>query len=254
MTDRPNPIAVAQRLAKQEPPRRFYKTASAGPYLDGFAVLLDGKVAKTPSRNALAVPDHGLAEALAAEWQAQGERLDPATMPLTRIVNAAIDGVAGEMAAVRAEIVRYSGSDLICYRAEEPQSLVEAQSAAWDPLVAWAREALGARLQLAAGIVHVKQDESVLAAVDRALEPLGALALAAVHTATTLTGSAIIALAVLHGRLSIDDAWAVAHVDEDWQMRQWGADETALATRARRRREMDAAGLIMAARARNRAL
>jgi chaperone required for assembly of F1-ATPase len=239
-------MSAAQRLAKPEPPRRFYKAASAGPHGNGFAVLLDGKVAKTPLRNPLAVSGETLARALAAEWEAQGERLDPAAMPLTRIVNAAIDGVAGEMPGVRAEIVKYAGSDLICYRAEEPPSLVDAQSTAWDPVVAWAREALGLRLQLAAGIMHVKQDQSVLDAVEGALAPLDPLTLAAVHTMTTLTGSAMIALAVLRGRLSADEAWAAAHVDEDWQMRQWGADENALATRALRKREMDAAGLILA--------
>ena len=245
MTDKPDPMAAARRPARPAPPRRFYKTAAVGTHSNGFAVLLDGKVAKTPSRNPLAVTDRTIAEALAAEWEAQGERLDPASMPLTRIVNAAVDGVAGEMAAVRAEVVRYAGTDLICYRAEAPQPLVDAQSAAWDPLVAWAREALGARLHLATGIVHVKQDEAVLAAVDRALTPLDAFALAAVHTATTLTGSAIVALALFLGRLSVDEAWAAAHVDEDWQMRQWGSDEAIFATRARRKREMDAAGLML---------
>ena len=142
-------------------------------------------------------PSARIAEALAAEWEAQGERIDPATMPLTRIVNAAIDRVAGEMAAVRADIVKYAGSDLICYRAEGPQSLIEAQDAAWAPLIAWAREALGARFVLAGGVVHVAQDAASLAAIDAALAPLDALRLAALHTATTLTGSAVIALALL---------------------------------------------------------
>ena len=245
MTDKPHPMAAARRPSRPEPPRRFYKTALVGIHANGFAVLLDGKVAKTPSRNPLAVAERPVAEALAAEWEAQAERLDPASMPLTRIANAAIDGVAVTMAAVRADVVRYAGTDLICYRAEGPQSLVDAQSAAWDPIVAWAREALGARLHLATGIVHVKQDDAVLAAVDLALAPLDSLALAAVHTATTLTGSAIVAIAVLRGRLSVDEACYAAHVDEDWQMRQWGSDEAVLATRARRKREIDAAGLIL---------
>ncbi|MEX0696992.1 MAG: ATP12 family protein [Dongiaceae bacterium] len=245
MSDKPNPIATAQRLARPEPPRRFYKTAAAGPHVAGFAVLLDGKVALTPARNPLAVADRRVTEALAAEWQAQGKRLDPAEMPLTRVVNAAIDRVAGEMDAVRAEIVKYAGTDLICYRAEGPQSLIAAQAAAWEPLVAWARNALGARLALAEGIVHVAQDDSALAAVDAALQPLDALSLAALSTITALTGSAVIALAVLKVRLTVDEAWAAAHVDEDWQMGHWGTDEAALARRAARRREMDAAGLIL---------
>ena len=200
MTDKPNPMATAQRLARPETPRRFYKKAEAGALGDAFAVLLDGKVAKTPGRKPLAVPQRPLAEALAAEWEAQGERLEPASMPLTRIVNAAIDRVTGEMAAVRADVVKYAGTDLICYRAEGPQSLVDAQEAAWAPLIAWAREALGARFILAAGIVHVKQDASALTAIDHALQPLDALSLAALHTVTTLTGSAVIALALQRGQ------------------------------------------------------
>jgi chaperone required for assembly of F1-ATPase len=245
VSDKPNPIATAQRLARPEPPRRFYKTAAAGPHAAGFAVLLDGKAALTPARKPLAVADRRVAEALAAEWEAQGERLDPAAMPLTRIVNAAIDRVAGETDAVRAEIVKYAGTDLICYRAEGPASLVAAQAAAWDPLIAWAQEALGVRLTLAEGIVHVAQDESALVAIDAALQPLDALSLAALSTITALTGSAVIALAVLKGRLKVDEAWAAAHVDEDWQLAHWGTDEAALARRAARRREIDAARLIL---------
>jgi chaperone required for assembly of F1-ATPase len=140
-----------------------------------------------------------------------------------------------------------NGSDLICYRAGGPASLLAAQSAAWDPLVAWAREGLGARFRLAAGVVHVAQDDRALAAVDAALASLDPLGLAAVHTVTTLTGSAVIALAVLKARLTIDEAWAAAHVDEDWQMGQWGSDETSLARRAARRRDMGAAGAILEA-------
>ncbi len=230
MSDRPaKPIAVSQRLARQELPRRFYKTVTVGPHEGGFVVKLDGKLARTPGRNPLVVAGRAVAEALAAEWAGQGERIDPATMPLTRIVNAAIDRVAGEMAAVRAEIVKYAGSDLLCYRGEGPSALVEAEEAAWGPVLAWAREALGARFILAEGVVAVAQPEESLAAVATALSDLDPLKLAAVHVATTLTGSALIALAVLHGRLTAEAAWAAAHVDEDWQMEQWGRDEIALA-------------------------
>jgi chaperone required for assembly of F1-ATPase len=149
------------------------------------------------------------------------------------------------MQGVRAEIVKYAGTDLICYRADGPGSLVASQAAAWDPLVAWARDALGARVTLGEGIVHVPQDEASLLVIDAVLAPLDALALTALSTITTLAGSAVIALAVLKKRLTVDEAWAAAHVDEDWQMGQWGTDEAALARRAARRREMDAAGLIL---------
>jgi chaperone required for assembly of F1-ATPase len=248
MTDpRTNPIAAAQRLARKQPPRRFYEEATVAPSEGGFSLLLDGRLARTPGRRPMVFASEAVAGALAAEWAAQGEFLDPAAMPLTRIVNAAIDRVAGEMAAVSAEIVAYALSDLVCYRAEGPQSLIEAEAAAWSPLVAWAHEALGARLMLAEGIVPVAQDASVAEAVERALAPLDALALAALSTATTLTGSAIIALALAHGRLEPEGAWIAAHVDENWQMSQWGTDEAVLAQRQARWRELEAAALILAA-------
>jgi chaperone required for assembly of F1-ATPase len=238
-------MQVAQRGQRPELPRRFYKTAAAGPHEGGFALFLDGRAVKTPGRRVLAVPRAALAEALAAEWGGQGERIEPATMPLTRIANAALDHVADAMPAVRAEIVKYAGSDLICYRAEAPQTLADRQAAVWDPLVRWAREALGAPLVLAAGVVHVAQAEASLAAVDGAVAALGALELAAASTVTTLTGSAIIALAMARGRLSAEEAWAASLIDEDWEISQWGEDETAMKARAFRWREMAAAGLIL---------
>ncbi len=246
VSDKPSgAMAAAQRLARQELPRRFYKVAALAPHSGGFAVTLDGRQAKTPGRNPLVVADEAVAEALAAEWQAQGERIDPAAMPLTRIVNSAIDRVAREMEPVRAEIVKYAGSDLVCYRGEGPQSLVDAQQAAWAPVLAWAEAALGARFVLAEGIIAVEQPAESLKAVAVALADLDPLRLAAVHVVTTLTGSALIALCVLSGGLDPEKAWAAAHVDEDWQMEQWGRDEMALARRSARWREMQAAALIL---------
>src|SRR5262249_47013193 len=154
--------------------------------------------------------------------------IDPATMPLTRIANAAIDRVAAEAEAVRADIVRYAGSDLVCYRADGPASLVTAQEKAWAPILAFARETLAARFVLAEGVLHVGQTEEARAAVARAVLPFDPLALAALHTVTTLTGSALIALALARGAISAKAAWQAAHVDEDWQMRQWGEDALAL--------------------------
>jgi chaperone required for assembly of F1-ATPase len=246
--DKPaDPVQTAQRLARQELPRRFYKTAAVLPREGGFVLTLDGKPARTPGRNPIVVVPEAVAAALAAEWQAQGERIDPATMPLTRIVHSAIDRVSREMEPVRAEIVKYAGSDLTCYRAGEPASLVEAQAAAWGPLLAWARAALGAGFVLAEGIVAVDQPAESLDAVAAALSDLDPLRLAAVHVVTTLTGSALIGLAVLRGALSPEEAWAAGHVDEDWQMEQWGRDTMALSRRAARWREMQAAALILRA-------
>jgi chaperone required for assembly of F1-ATPase len=247
MEEPSDPTANARRLARRELPRRFYKAVAVVPHAGGFAVTLDDRLAKTPGGKPLAVPQRALADTLAAEWALQAETIDPATMPLTRLVNAAFDRVAGDMAAVRAEIVRYAGSDLICYRAASPAGLVAAQERQWAPLVAWAAEAFGVRLRLATGVVHVAQDRHLAEAVAKAVAPLDALTLAAVNLAMTLTGSAIIALAVTKGRLAPDAAWAAAHVDEDWQISQWGADETALAVRAARRRDFDAAARVLAA-------
>lgn len=240
------PVRTSQRLARPELPKRFYKAATAGPLADGYALLLDGRVVKTPARRSMAVAERPVAEALAAEWQAQGERIDPATMPLTRIVNATIDHVAGAMPAVRAEIVKYAGTDLICYRAEAPQSLAETQASAWDPLVGWARAELGAPLIVTKGVIHVPQPEIALAAVARALERYEPLNLASISTVTSLTGSAVIALGLARGRLSPQEAWDAALIDEEWQMRLWGRDETAAVARAFRWREMQAAALILA--------
>jgi chaperone required for assembly of F1-ATPase len=247
VSDDPHPVATSQRLMRPELPKRFYTTVEVAERDGGWALLLDGKGVRTPARNPLTVKHRAVADAMAAEWAAQGERVDPATMPVTRIANVAIDRVAGEMAAVRGEIARYAGSDLICYRAEGPDSLIAAQEKAWGPLIAWARTALGARLVLAGGIVHAAQDPATLAAVEAALAPHDALALAALATITTLTGSAIIALAAAAGDLAPEAAWQAAHVDEDWQAERWGRDEEAARARASRWRDMAAAALVIGA-------
>jgi chaperone required for assembly of F1-ATPase len=239
--------AAVRRGSRRELPRRFYAEAKAEPHGDAYALKLDGRLAMTPAKRPLAVASRPVANALAGEWASQGERIDSASMPITRIVNSAIDGVAAEMPAVRAEIVSHAASDLLCYRADAPPGLVEAQDAAWSPLLAWAKEALGARFILAEGVMPVKQDGETLAAIARAIEGFGPLALAALHTITTLTGSAIVALALARGRITPDEAWAVAHVDEDWQMKQWGTDAAAASRRSARRREFDAAATILAA-------
>ena len=242
----PDPLAAARHIGRPPQPRRTYKEASVGPHESGFAVLLDGHIAKTPAGNPLALTHQTLALALAAEWGAQGERLDPASMPLTRIVNSAFDAVASQMKSVRADIARHGQNDLICYRADGPDDLVARQEAQWSPLMAFAHEKFVARFVLAKGIVHVAQDPRTLAAIDQALEGYGALSLAAMHTVTTLTGSVVIALAVAHDRLTVEAAWVAANVDEDWQVSQWGEDDLALETRAFRWREMEAAGVVLA--------
>ncbi|MEO8668116.1 MAG: ATP12 family protein [Bauldia sp.] len=244
MSEEPrDPIDAAR--AKRALPKRFYTQAAALPVDGGFAVALDARIAKTPAGKGLTVESLALATALAAEWQAQTEVIDPGSMPLTRLLNAALDRVAGEMAAVRTDIVAYAGSDLICYRADGPQALVEEQEAAWGPIVRWAGDALGARFRLAEGVMPLTQEPAAIEAIGKAIEPFDALGLAALHTATTLTGSAILALALAGGRLSVAEAWTAAHVDEDWQMSQWGVDEVAMARREGRFRDIEAAALIL---------
>lgn len=242
-----DPMKAAQSARRGALPRRFYREAQAEWRGDHWHLLLDGKAAKTPKRLALAVTDRAVAEALAAEWSAQADILDPLHMPLTRLVNAALDGVADEAEAVRADIARYAGTDLICYRATSPAELAERQARIWDPVLDWAEAALGVRLKTAAGIVHVTQADGELARIAAAVANVPSpVPLAALSAVTTLGGSAMIALALAHRALSPDEAWAAAHVDEHYQAEVWGADEEAVQRQRYRRREFDAAALALA--------
>ena len=245
MSDDESAMDAAQRLAKPALPKRFYKRAEAVPHEAGFAVVLDGRVTRTPAKNYLAVARKDVADAMAAEWDAQETEIDPGAMPLTRLVNSAIDRVAAEMPAVREDIVRHAGSDLMLYRAEGPRPLVAQEEKLWGPILAASETALGARFVLAEGIVPVEQDAATLAAVARAVEPLDPLQLAALHSMTTLTGSALIALAYARGEVTADEAGAASHADEDWQASHWGEDAEAAARRAKRWEEMRVAALVL---------
>jgi chaperone required for assembly of F1-ATPase len=245
-----DPTESARRSMRPNLRARFYKEASVGEAADGFAVLLDGRPVRTPARRPLAAPVRALALALAAEWDAQQDKVDPAVMPLTRLANSIIDGVAPSPGPVADEIEQYLRSDLLLYRAAEPAGLVEAQRRHWNPVLDWARDSLGARFVLAEGVIHVAQPEAAVAAAAAAI-PKGAdiaeaLRLGALSVVTTLTGSALLALALAAGRLSTDDAWAAAHVDEDWNMSFWGRDELALQRRNYRFAEMAAAAMVLA--------
>jgi len=246
-----DPVEMARRDLKKGLPKRFYKETGTAAEGEGFALVLDGRPALTPARNRLAVPSQALAQAMADEWSAQGEFIEPSSVPVTRIVNSAVDGVASQMEAVTAEVAKYAESDLICYRAGTPQNLVAEQAAAWDPVLAWAREAHGARFILAEGVMYATQPEPAVTAVRKAIDKAvgkdnaAALRLAALHTVTTLTGSALLGLAVAQGHLSPAEAWRLAHVDEDFQMRAWGEDTEALARRTQRWTQMDAAGRML---------
>jgi chaperone required for assembly of F1-ATPase len=229
--------------------KRFYKSVTvakpqgAGP---AYGILLDGKAVRTPAKVLLAVPTESLAEAIAGEWEDQGEHIDPEAMPLTRLVNSVLDGVRGRENEVRAEIVKYAASDLLCYRASEPDALVRRQSELWDPILAWSHDRLGARLAVAEGLMPFTQSEATRSAIAKALEEFDTFMLGALHVMTTLMGSASLALAHAHGRLSAGAAWEAAHVDEDWQISQWGEDAEANARRRQRWIEMLAASRLLA--------
>lgn len=247
-SERPDPVKAAQAGMKTPLPRRFYREAGIAQRGSLFQLELDGRGARTPARNPLAVASRAVAEAIAEEWRAQRDSIDPSTMPLTRLVNVALDGVARDPDAVRDEVARYAGSDLVCYRALEPESLAARQNAAWDPVAAWSREALGAPLRLAAGIVHVAQDEASLARIREAVAAVPApLALAGLASVTSLTGSALLALALARGFLDPAAAWDAAHVDETFQADIWGRDKEAQARLDNRRRDFDAAAFLLAA-------
>lgn len=217
--------------------KRFYKNATVTDAGGSFAILLDGRGIKTPARSALAVPTRALAEAIADEWRAQGEKIDPRSMPLTGLANAALDSVAPAPTAFAAELARYAESDLLLYRAGDPASLVEAEAAAWDPLLAWAQARFDVRFTLATGIIHRAQPPETVHRLAAAVSALDAFRLAGLSPLVTIGGSLIAALAVLECELTADPAFDATHLDERWQAERWGED--ALATRARDRRRED---------------
>ena len=239
-----DPTEAARRAVRPTLRKRFFQNAGVAGTPEGFAVTLDGRPVKTPARRALAAPTRALGAALAAEWDAQADVIDPANMPLTRLANTIIDGVAAAAPAIAAEIEKYLGSDLVCYRAEGPHRLVVRQAHQWDPILAFAREALGARFEITHGVRFVAQPAAAIAAARRAI-PDEPWRLGAVHAVMTLTGSALIALAFARRAVTLDAAWAAAHVDEDWNMEQWGRDELALERRAARLAEMQAAARVL---------
>ena len=230
-------------------PKRFYKVAGFEPVpgKSAWRIVLDGRPVKTPGKQGLELPTAELADAIAQEWQAQGELIDPAHMRMTTLAFTAIDGVRGKEAAVAAEIVSYAGTDLVCYRATGPDRLVAQQAAAWEPILAWAKKDLGAQFIATAGLVHATQSAAALGRVAAVTKPCGPFELAALSVMTSLTGSALLALAVLRGHMTADAAWTAAHVDEDWQIAQWGVDAEAIKRRAYRLAEVRAADFVLKA-------
>lgn len=242
-----DPVARSQELMRTPLPKRFYEKAEIAETEGGFTVHLDGRPVKTPARVALLLPTSEAAEIVAEEFRAQEKVIDPAKMPATRLVNTAIDGIAQDPQAVLEDILRFSGTDMICYRAASPKELVERQTAQWDPLIDWA-EGLGARFALAEGVMHVEQSREAITAFGVHLSAFNnPIALACLHTMTTLTGSALIALAIAKGEITVEDGWNRAHLDEDWTIEHWGDDAEAQARRAKRHIEMTVSARMLQA-------
>lgn len=236
-------IARADRPAL---PKRFYQNVNAELRDGAYALLLDGRSARTPGRAPLAVPNASIADLLVQEWQQQVEVINPATMPMTRLVNSVIDGVSQTQAEVAAEIVKFAGSDLLCYRANSPDRLVNRQTTLWDPILAWARETLKARFVLSEGVMFVSQPAETIAAIDRAVKAQQSpYALGGLHVLTSLSGSALIALALAYKYFTFDEAWLAAHVDEDVQAEIWGTDDEARVRRENRYRDFVAAAKLV---------
>jgi len=239
-----DPEEAVRRTTRGPRRTRFYAHAGVVDSSGGFAITLDDKPIRTPSGRPLVAPTRPIADGIAAEWNAQQEIIDPLTMPLTRFANSVVDAVVDRVEAVADDIAKYLGSDLLFYRAGHPEALVAREAAAWDPVLFWAADALGAHFILAEGIVHVRQPDSAIAAARGAL-PADPWSVAALHVVTTLTGSALLALALLHGVLDQDQVWAAAHVDEDWNIAQWGVDQEVAARRAARLIDFGAAVSIL---------
>ncbi len=217
-------------------PKKFYKLATV---TEELGIALDGRSVKTPMKAKLVLPSWALADAIAAEWNAQEEFINPAAMPLTKLANTAIDRARAERKFVAGQVVEFSGSDMVCYRADAPSNLVALQSAAWDPVVEWATASLGTTFKMVSGVIHSVQSEESIAAVESYVAKLSNFELTVAHNLTTLTGSALLGLMLTAKAISAEAGWTAAHVEEDFQIATWGQDDEANARRAFRRIDFD---------------
>jgi len=240
-----DPEQRARELSRRELPKRFYKEAARVLVDGGYAIHLDGRPVKTPGKSLLLLPSDALGTAVADEWATQEKEINPANMPLTRIANSALDAVSARFDEVADEVSRFAGNDALCYRADDPETLVDTQRRLWDPVVDWAGELLGSRFVLIEGLIHAPQPDGLLAAYRARIAGETPLRLAALHTVTGLTGSALLALALRENRLDPDAVWSAAYVEEDFNIERWGEDAEAAQIRAYKRTEFDAAVLIL---------
>jgi len=234
-------------MMSQTLPKRFYAQATSVEMEEGWGVLLDGRAVKTPARRLLLLPNLALAEMIVDEFNLVSEVINPAHMPLTRIANTVIDGIADNPSSVAEDIVRFISADMIFYRASEPEELVARQRAAWDPLLDFASTKWGCHFELGEGVLPLTQPRASMQAISHHLNQISSpFMLASLHVMTSLTGSGLIALAVGEGIISVQKAWEIAHLDEDWTNEHWGEDIQAMERRRYRQNEFDAAAAIMA--------
>lgn len=220
--------------------KRFYKNAAVRAAEQGFEIRLDDRPVKTPARQPLVVPSPSLADAIAGEWNAQGEKIEPRSMPYTGLSNAAIDRVSADSAGFARSLALFGESDLLCYRADKPESLIARQAEQWDPLLIWARRRFDVELEAVSGVIHRAQPPGTVERLGRAVAARTPFELAALSPLVTISGSLIIALALAEGAVDPDTAWAAASLDEAWQLEQWGADAEAEAVLEARRQEFAA--------------
>lgn len=207
--------------------KRFWKTAEARPVDNGWEVVLDGRPVRTPGKLPLVLPTQALAQAIAEEWDAQQDVIDPTSMPLTRAANSAIEKVAPRFAEVAEMLAAYGGTDLLSYRAADPEDLAQKQAEAWDPLIDWAASRLGAPLKVTHGVIPVEQPAPALARLRGKVDALDNFGLTALHDLVTLPGSLLLGLAVIEGRLTAEEAYHLSRIDEDFQAARWGEDDEA---------------------------
>lgn len=235
----------AQKHVQRELPKRFYKTAGVSEVDEGFAVTLDDRRTRTPGKVAITVPGRALAEHMAAEWAAQGEHIDPLKMPVVRLVNAGVEAGQEGIEALCDEVVKYAGTDLLCYRADSPRELVAEQEARWDPVLTLLARHYGVSFQTTVGIMHEAQPEATLARLKQVLAPAKLLEATAMASLAGLTGSGLLALGLGHDLLDAEAVWTAAHVDEDYNIKLWGRDPEAEERRTQRRTEFDAAVVVL---------
>lgn len=240
---KPNDCLV--KVEKRTAMKRFYNRVTAEEEGGGYSVFLDGRVIKTPAKAHLRLPTRALAEAIAGEWDAQSEKIDPANMPLMQAAATVIDRVTPQREKVIDEIASYGGTDLVCYRASHPPSLVEKQSAAWDPMLAWINKRHQVSLHVVEGIMHIQQPEESLAKMRALVSGQQDMTLAPLYNMTSLCGSLVIALAVLDGRITAEDAFEISEIDETHTMEFWGSDAEAVKRRKNNKESLAASARFL---------